>query len=889
MDLLNKKIDIAYKKNNKSKVIINAHSLSYYYYLKYKYYDNYKSLNDSIHVLKETVKNDVYEEKIFLSLSFLYVENKDYEVAISYLKKFESYKKYYQNNEINNYTYFLYVKYTVLKYGRKIFQKRFTLIKLIKLSRSNTLAQMLLGKIYLEDGNYEEAYEYLTLAYLNGNRSTYLFQSLYDYYANSDNSNDASELIFKVCMWAIRKGLNINKIFNESGVLKSTNINNNTNLKIAKKIYEQCENEYLLKQIVINMSNKKEIDTSEKAFDLYKQCENKQVQIEGLETAIVKCSIKYNYENISKYTISKYIEKHSIISEEKAYIFNLILNYNKFEDYLERYKSEIINFYKLALLQNRNNIIFYNGYKYLLLNKYKSKLDKNNIARLEEILLNNLFCYEIITDYEKNATLYVNDKYLGEYVTAKFNNKVCTINIINDNFEYFLFDEKDQKAINSKLQINKCLKGNNLSLINYFIQKGINTEYLIIAKCIMELSKITKENEQYFNKCLNFEIISEYTKRKINASLGNYFCNNKDYTKAITYYKNCNLIINEQVAIGCINSYIKNNRIKEAFDVLMVNYKQLESEDLLNIIDELIVYEKYHKQLSYVLLQNCNYIKNNDKYVKILYENIDDDMEVLLKLYNYFNNNELNNKILQLSMRKRIYNSKMEKVFARTYEYNSRQQVIQDYIYYITYEILKNDIDIYDSTLNILRKYLYEKEDYNYVRLAILKCYSKNKNYILNEQKFINESLKILEQQNLSLPCFKNLISKNIKSDYVYKYYTIQYVGNPKSELYIYIKYNDSSYKKVKMDYYEFCLFLFKVPVLYKDKVTYYFEEVKEKGSIISKKFNYINNKIEIINNDDMFFKLNNALIQRDMLQYNDLEKNLSDILFCSTIGGYNG
>ncbi len=877
MEFLDKKIEKVREKFYKSNKLVDGYILSNHYYLKYKYYDDYKSLNSSIETLKHLIKNGAYDEKTFLTLSYLYIKNKDYELAMAYLKKFESYKKYYKNEEKNLYITYLYVRYVVLKYGKKIFQQRLPYIQLIKLAKDSSLAQMFLGKIYIDNKKYDEGYEYLTLAYINGNRSTLLFQALYDYYLNKENNNDVNSLLFKVVTWAIRNGLDVEEIFNSQ--FNNIKIKSKSNLKMAKEIYNKFENDYLLEQIVIKMCDTRDFDLSPTAFSLYKQCENKQIEIPKLEVAITKCCIKYEDENISRYTMGKYIDIHKVISEEKAYIFHLILSFEKFEDYILKYKNEIINFYKKALDENNINRFFYSGYKYLLLNQKEIGLSIEVVKKLEDILFEKLFTYEITTKNNFEGKIYVTDKYLEGYTEGTFIDKKASIDVLHSEFNYLTFDNESKNAILSEMKVKKFLSGDINTLINYFINKGFDSEYLLISKVIQEIGNIDENNKDYFIKSLQIEELSDYAIKEISTQLGDYFAKKKEYTKAINYYELCNLVIDNEVVVGCIKSYIKNQHIKKAYNLLMINYKFINSDDLLSIINKLYIYKEYHKQLSKVLLKVASRIKNNREYIKILYENLEEDLDVLLKLSNDFDENGLNNKILKLSMLKRIYNKKTERAFVRLYKYNNNQEVIDDYSYYVCYEVLKNNKEASEDVLKILRNLLDLNKDRQELRMTILKCYSKNKSYILNEVEFIDENLKILELNNISLSCFKNLISKKIKNPFVSKYFVMEYIGDSKNEVYLNIKYNNDKFKKIKMDYYKFSLFIYKVPVLYKDTITYYFEEVMPTGSIKSKDFTYTNNKIEIINRNERYFLLNNALIQSEMSRVKDLENTLETLI----------
>ncbi len=874
MGLIDNKINHSEEKFNKSKTIMNAHILMSRYFIKYKYKDDFKCLNKSIATLKEIIKNGVFEDKTYLFLSYLYVENKDYEIASAYLKKYEEHRKFYKNNDVNSYIIYLYAKYMCLKFGKKIFQQRLAFKKLIKFTKQYPLAQMLIGNIYINNKKYEEAYEYLSLAYINGNNSTLLFMSLYDYYLIKDNNNDASELLFKVVTWAIRNGLDVHNIFNSQ--IENIQINSKANLKMAKNIYYKFDNDNLLQQIVTTMCLDDEYDLSEEAFKLYQVCERKQIEVPRLEEAIAKCCIKYEYENISRYIMGKYIDEYKVISNEKAYIFHLILSYDKFDDYVDKYKNEIIEFYIEALEKNNFNRMFYSGYKYLLLNA-DLNLSNELIEKLENVLLEKLFIYEITTSDNNENKIYIKDKYLSEYIEGRFENNVCNINIFDPEFKYFTFYEEGKNAVNSNLKIRKFLSGSTKTLINYFIDKGYKDDYLLLGKCIYDIYSINDENIDYFNEVMDLSIISEYTKKEFSSYLGEYFAKQKDYVSAISYYENLNLILDNVIVVGCIKTYIKNNEIEKAINVLMQNYTFINSDDLLSIVGKLYIYEDYHKQLSVILLRLSNRIKNNDKYIKILYENIDNDLSLLLKLSNDFDNHNLSNKILSLSMSKRIYNKETERNFLRSYKYDKSEKIINDYIYYICYEVIRNNTVVSDDILKILRVTYDDTSDVD-ILACILKGYSKNKTYILNEVDFINDALETMAINNILLPEFEKLLSKKIKNDFVSKYYSIQYKGNKKNDVYVYIKYNDEEYKKIKMDYFKFSMFTYKIPVFYKDTIRYYFEEILESGSIKTEEFKYKNNKIQIVQSNDEFFKLNNALIQEDMSRMKDVEESLKII-----------
>ena len=423
-----------------------------------------------------------------------------------------------------------------------------------------------------------------------------------------------------------------------------------------------------------------------------------------------------NYMLIDK-NLSIIISKKLIISNfDLSQLFNEVLKsdltfnlYNN-ENYIN-FNYNLIILYDNILEKNKTSEEIKNDIKKLMIKSnyyYIEKVSKFEFDKLENILIKNLLKYEKVNNYSLMD--------LNNLIFYKLSH-----NLIKDNSNINEFDKFFEKNINFLTFLN--------SMCNFYqkFSKDIKKNLILALKLINELLLNNKLIEEKIkDKLLTYGFVLINALIKKNEKVFEEF-----YIPTINKInKNEKEIINFIIQINIIEKDKNNNINSENFFHEINNKEDVEKmEELQNILNNLLKYEKYIK------------IKN-----------------YLFSFSNFFNINpeQLNNSYLKYKF-KNYYTKNFNRILLKPI------LNINNYIenYSLSNENFFNDEEDDNLNNNEENKLIFNKENYD----LFLSDKQTNLEYLQNNFNFIQSSFKayccLIKQNNIHIKGFMFIDYKN--------------------------------------------------------------------------------------------------------------------------------
>ncbi len=859
MNSYNKMVDLQlnkYKLTKDEKFFISCmYNLFISYLLEPDVYIIKKFKNILYNVTKEV---SCFEEIKVFEILLNVLEQKD--LNYGYFEKNKNFYKSSYNKDGDRY-YLLYLFFLSLQSNNpsekasKVFEKYIS---------KDKFACLLLGIIYFYDNNLTDMYEQLYLSYLRGNNSVFLYIFLGKYFQRN-NISDYHNLLPKYLIWAINHKVNVNQIFNiHSPLLK---IITKEDLSKYLKIYYSTKNIKVL-EIIVKKHIEYDYEVDEKIFELYKEAYIKQLNINSLNDIIIKNANKFNYINISNFSLKQFLSKNTISKDNKPFIYHLLIIRTNLSDILLQYKNDIFEYGKKVLKYNIEDKYLYSIFKFILLN-FKDKLNKAEVNKLENIIFENLFKYEITFDRQENyraKVIWVKNKEFLDGDTFFIDNQDVYVYSLYENCNPIFFDLGKKNILDIKYKITPCIQGDNTEIIKYFYDNNMKSDFLVLAYLNILIQEENYTNIEAFKEALSINLSSHY-KNIINNILGIHYFKQDNATNAIKYLEDVK-IVNKNLSKVLITTYIDLKDYKSACEILISAFKNISCKDVSFFISKLV-----DKKLEYNLSEIAYFCLVENEYdtkiLSYLVHNFNGDINqyktIFKSLKNDYLKGILSQKIISLYINKKILsnNNKDLNFFTKALGFLEDDETLNFVSQYLSYEIIVNDLKITKELLTILEDIVINKK-ITILSVAISKVYVNTKTK--NMEKVLQTALCILKDNNIVLPYFKD-IPYFSKEEFINKCLSIVYFSNKKEELILITDKNNYTMKYLGVGIYYYSLNCFYGETINYKIVNVYGEVLKEK--VIK------NEKIFICNSNDIYFKINNALIYKSLHKFDLLEKEL--------------
>lgn len=824
-------------------------------------------------------KNNLDARLLLFKAYFDFLSNKDAS-AFKTLKVVNSGAKYYMANEKQIFYALTYVK-ARFSSNEKVKQKFIKV--LLENATDSPLCFTYVADIYIYDNDYKNGYDLLSISQKKGVNASIFYENLYKIFlkGNVGINSDSNKMICVLLRWLIIKDIDYSKIvYNNIDNIKNIAY---VDINLLTKIYDTINDDELLREIVAYYVKNENV--SKKAWNYYFIANKKQIIVENLNKMFITASFHNDYDNISYFFMSTYIKENEISNDLKEFIFYLLVN----NEHLVNLLDDLLNEFYLYIKSLFNKTCFskymLSSLKYTLLNISKFDFSKDEISFIETTILDNLFKYKIETvnvNFDKIVVIEHNKKNISSYDIV---NNQAYIYSENSDFSYYLYDKNTNSIDSINVKVTPMILSLEIDIFIYLYKKGYYSDdlYIRLSNYFFEESPSSDhlyDMQKILEKTILIDNVSDVFVSKANMHLASINVINKDYIKASENiknldYKNFSTSFLEKMYYV----YLKTGDFNKAHDILNFNYYKI-SESL--ILSTLSFLEK-----------DADYALFSDIFYKTLANGITniDLINVILKYYNFTFQEQLNmipllisnkiysdiffEKLMYNAISKKELNKEIEEYFSTFFSENVNAEIAEQYIIFLFYKMIKDDYTLLKETVDFV-KLNKDITDFSYYILFLY--YNEYGTSDINSFKNV---LEYLESKDIILPS-ENKMEKYYKDFTFFRKYHVFSYSAPKGEnIFLNYNINNSTYKKIKMDYFHFSLYTAKIMLFFDDKVDYFYSIESTSGSVETG-ISTFTQKNDVISENvyDTFDLINNALIYKSKYLMNDAENIIEKLLF---------
>ncbi len=868
-----------------------------------------KEIHRAMHVVvsalnKRLTDMGLYFLKIFLSLAL-----DDLDVARDQLENLSPHKNYFKSSESNKYAVYIYLNtiYFIKTQDSKQSKKHLKILEELYAESKDFRYPLLIASVLQELKDEKGAGVYLATSYFYGNNSAFFYLSLYRHFSAIDEIVETKKLLLRFIKWAIAHNFDLTQIFLKHNASISKEID--SDLPLCKAIYKAYPGEWIVhllcNQFIANS------DLSPEAFSFYKLAAEHQMFIKGLNFFLVKAFIRYycsemvmpDEAGISRYALEEYLQNNRVETNEKAFLYHYLLGNKRFEDLVHLIQLDLRN-YTVSCIENKKKGIFYNSlYQYFLLTElYKDgtlindSYERDYGKTIDEFLLASLFQTDVYVTAEKNAksiagSILISEKEKSEATEYKLNEGWTRIETAGEGFSYFILDEEGKESLDLKVNIVRQIYNEDYRVYLHFFKKGLRSPNLLIAisKHLMNTPH-TEEKIGIIKETLALNKLSKAFKMQLNAALGNALYAENRYNLALEHYKIVDEnLLNDKFIEKMIMVFLNTKEYDKAVRILMKKSHCISDRTLFFALKKLSTFEKYHPLIAnsaYELILKSWYDSQLLDLVIKNYKGSSEEWTVLSNALSMISVYEkgLDEIILRNSLWVRKLDEGTQKVFIRMFETAPDCKLVLSYITFFEMEMIVNKFKPEYEALDLLEKlYLRKKEkadsqgEVKLLCYALAHAYSYHSIRSAHSEAITRDALKGMEEDGFIFKPFKE--ASVPATPFLAKNQSFIYKAAPDKDVYLIYSFDGEGYLTKKMTYFRFGLYLSILPHYYGERITYYFTEESKTGTVSTETMIIENNISTLYENEDNFFKVNNALIYEKMFYYDQAEKIISDLL----------
>lgn len=878
--------------------------------------DDVSSDSQLVHAMTYWVKAQLYEQekndyytKALNFLNRIYIENpanfkiglmiialnlrlERYDKAYSLLKNYLKFKKYFKSTDktIIGVIYYLKAlldyycgKHRLIQQSLKIFNE------CIEKQQSGILYFL---KAKLEKELFNEDYneiKYYYEAYSHGFRSPLLYVEVFRLFcSNYSNFYNMKDMMRNTLIWVMKHKLldeDILKLF-AGWMLQSPD-----DFRMPKSFLEQIYYQLDTNEALSLLCNAyiEEGKKDQQALKLYEKAIERRIFVKGIYLAYLKTAHALDIRDIPLSILQAALLKENFDEPLTAYIYALLCTNTQYKMLFQIYYNKIIQFGENSLKNNRKG-------KYYI-DIYFKMLEKNsNHPLLKRVIFEHLFLYEIHVKSPQVKYLWIMEKEKSNMATYTVNNDTLYIEAASSDLKNLtiLCVGQRQKSFYSKdyIEIYKLIQDIPVELLFEYYEEGYKTIDLLIALTChfidqiqknAEIDSIFHKAEQIIMECLENSALSDDFRRKTSAALGSLLTRRNSPEKAAPYFKLLNPIelSPSQIEDG-INALLEKDET-----LLAVQWAQ--RHDLMHSATKFKLVKKsiglgivgaFIANLSYELFLEGEYDKDIETYLVTHYEGSLKTWLVLRDLFISFNKPtvDLDQKILEKGIWIRELNEELEKVFVSLYEKEKTFPIIQEFIYYCSYEILVNNKTISQGTLEKFEEIFLDTKDM-ILGSAMLHIYPKLK--IRGKDKMILPIFEWMKENQFIFPIVKENKDKFPYFSYIEQ--NVPFIHRTKwgREVTFCYKIQGFPLNRKRMYPVAFNVYAVCVSLFYNEDMEYYIEELDEEGNcVLSEVYSY-HHDVKALSNDssELYNLLNNAIIYSENSEMEKTEMILETLI----------
>jgi len=745
-------------------------------------------------------------------------------------------------------------------------------------------------------GAFGDALGYLLLAYKNGDRSPYFYICLARALENVPPQGEQGRLLLPLIRWSLVTGHHINNIIVRNRAAVEDVLRKYSD--DAEKLYSI----YPLDWILYIICTRRMIgnDLSRVAFAYYKEAEVRQIHFPQLYDFLIRSAHKNSIEDVSRYSVAQYLKMGTAPMDMLPFVYHLVLKKaradggdEKSKEYLESIKEDIMQCAYHAVESRLYGRYYYSLYRFALQMALAGYVvDKNIINFAEQTLKNLLFSYELSFDDSRVSQVLVQEIHKhGEILYDAKGDKIRLELAVYDEVKITCFDENFRNIIDCNLKMQKLVENVDVKILVYFFNKGLDTPDLLINLCLhyMEAAELSLSAVKVFERAEASTQISRSFKMQTRVALGNFYAKNRDYPRAVQYYKH---VDESRVAPRnleqMLQTYIHAGEIALAKRLIARAGNHIADKNLFSAIKRVssastaaTAGSKSLAALAYEQLLRGRY---DEAMLALVLENHAINLAGWVELARSLAamgeaSMALHAKILEIAIRTRNGASKgVQGIFAKMAELAPADDILHDFAAYLSFEIMMNGLMPEYDAVHAMERQFFACND-ELISYALAHVYIKNSVVTGQSAEILQKAIKAATEENIILPIFKDIKDKNLISPYIEKNMPFVYrgkAGRNSTVSFYYRTIGEEGYAEVSMKYLRFGLFLCHIPIFYGEEMEYYFNEEIENisGSITTSPLKIANNRPHLLEKaSDLYYIINSALVYEQMFKYDMVEE----------------
>ena len=826
---------------------------------------------------------------IFLRTHIAY-EMGHFDAADDLLASLRPYRSAMKGQDATLYAHYLYFTcvLTIARGKERAANKHYRALRDYCKERRPARANTLLAAANGAFGEYGDALEYLMAAYKSGDRSPFFYMCLARTLENIMPQAAQAVLLLTMIRWSFSSGLHINGIIVRNQPIIEDILRKHP--RDGEKLYAAYPLDWILYIICTRrMINN---DLSPTAFAYYKEAEARQIHFVQLYDFLIRAAHKNGIEDISRYSLAQYLKAGTAPMEILPFVYHLILKKElggKNKEFLEKIKDDILQCAYHSADNRLYGRYYYSLYRYLLQADISGgKIDKRILDFVEQTLKNLLFAYDISFGDDKAEKMLVQEIYKNTEALYDVKGGKIRVELCDANAKITCFDESFRNIIDCKPKVQKLVENVDITILNYFFDRGLITPELLINLCLyyMETADLPFTAIKIFERAVANGQISVSFKMQAYVVLGNFYAKNRNYLRAVQYYGN---VDESRVAAKHLEqmllTYISAGEIGLAKRLVARAGSHIADKNLFAAIKRISASSpavgagsKALAALAYEQLLRGWYDK---AILALVLENHTTALAGWIELARSLSamgeaDSALYVKILEIAIRTRSGAGKsVQGIFVKMAELSFKEDILPDFAIYLTFEIIINGlVPEYDAIHSMERIFLSEEDDF--LAYGLAHVYLKNSITTGNAPEILRRAIDAAADADIIWPIFKEIKDKNLISPYIEKNMPFLYRGKAGREtvsLY-YRAMGEESFTGVPMKYLRFGLFTCYIPLFYGEELEYYFEEAIATGSITTPTEKIANNRPHLLEKTaDLYYIINSALVYEQMFKYDKVEE----------------
>lgn len=863
----------------------NAFALIESYWLCYKISGDNGFLHKAYHtVVTMSEINFSIIEFYFLNV-FFNIELGNFERASELMDGLKTTKGYYKNNDVKSYAWYSFL--LSLLYSRtgkkRAAEKQYNILSEINDDYEYYLYDLLLGMLNNEFKDYEDTIDFISYSYKNGCRSVFIFYTAIECFNNAPKTITKFDenLFFGLVRWSLNKNIDIGKlIHNFKNVMLAFFPKH---VQLLEEVYSRYPSEELLTRICTELMEK--MDYSSHAFYYYKEAETKQLELPNIYTMIIKSACIAGDENISRYTVDRFLKSQTADRELLAFVFHLIITKYKSSDLLKEYKGEIMDFACESLRKSQSGRYYNSIYTMFVEDKNSNK---DLVLRAEKLIYDDLFKFRLHIDNNKVKYIWISEKELKEMREYPLAGKTRIIMASGEKFSCKFLGKEQREIIETPYKTARLVENAGVELYKRFFNKGLVSAELLIALSnhYMSYEELPGESIDVFKITVKNAQISASYRMLVNATIGNYYASRKDYKRAAQYYRDVDEnSLNDSYIEQMLMAYINGKDYDKAVRLIIKKAECISDRNLFYALKQIIAIKTYDKDIAdvaYELTLKSWYDKALTGIVFQYYNGSREEWQALSRALSAMSVSEqgLDEIILKNAIWMHIFDKGSQSVFWRMYEMDAENALIHEYTIFCTYEIIVKGTKPEYETIEILEKIFAGNGDH-FIAYALCHVYINHGITTFQSEAIIQAAIKNCKTDKLIFPIFKQVKDKKMISAYIESNQPFIYHGFPNKTIKLYYRIDgETGFKSRTMQYVKFGLYFAHIPSFYGETITYYFSEEMETGSITTKHESVENKNMKLSDDTNSpFYALNNALIYEQLFKYDMVEAIITERL----------